>query len=324
MRWIALPPHFCVALETTRDVAKQHIKTPLGRMSNHKFLTYTQGTLAYQALPVQATLALPKCRYLIEVFMDDYIGLGNATSVEQLNHIQNDIMRNIHDLFLPDADDEEDPISFEKLLKQESSWDLIKEILGFVFHGGKHTQWQARCSDALISTLKHLLCATTTNTHFDIPLQEFCSDIYKVGHSFMAVQAGEGLMLPFYYILGTEPPVIFLCQNAKLWTAIQEGCIFLWESVSTSLVNRWLYIVGITDASKHGIRRGGGIVREMQALPQLSFVWHGAWDTTRYHISADPHGSITNSDLKLAALILIFPCNHEDCRELTRQTCQSL
>lgn len=69
---------------------------------------------------------------------------------------------------------------------------------------------------------------------------------------------------------------------------------------------------------------GGAIVREMQALPQLSFVWHGAWDTTRYHINADPHGSITNSDLKLAALILIFPCYHEDCRELKRQTCHSL
>jgi hypothetical protein len=39
--------------------------------------------------------------------------------------------------------DEDDPISLKKLLKREGAWDIIKEILGFVFNGNNKTMWLA-------------------------------------------------------------------------------------------------------------------------------------------------------------------------------------
>ena len=49
-------------------------------------------------------------------------------------------MTGIHDVFPPDKDDKEDAISLKKILKKESAWETIKNVLGFEFDGnpGEH------------------------------------------------------------------------------------------------------------------------------------------------------------------------------------------
>lgn len=142
--------------ETGQNIAEQYIETPIGSLKEHKFLHHTQETQAYQVLCKKSLGHKPDFRYLVEVYIDNYIGLTSATSQEHLDHVANVIMCGIHDIFPAYSVDTEDPISFKKLIKREGSWDVIKEILGFVFHGGKHTMWLADGKqDALIALLKH-------------------------------------------------------------------------------------------------------------------------------------------------------------------------
>ena len=52
-------------------------------------------------------------------------------------------MTGINDAFPPDKDDKENAISLKKILKKESAWTTIKNVLGFEFDGkpGEHTIW---------------------------------------------------------------------------------------------------------------------------------------------------------------------------------------
>jgi hypothetical protein len=64
-------------------------------------------------------------------------------------------MCDVHENFPPSENDEDDHISFKKLLKHEGSWDIIKEILGFVFNSCDKTIRLTECKrDALMVTLK--------------------------------------------------------------------------------------------------------------------------------------------------------------------------
>ena len=87
----------------------------------------------FRALPESA--APTDFKYLLEVYMDDYIVAAIATEKRQLNHLSNAVKFEIHYVFPPDENDKEDPISFKKLEKKEGSWALVKDILGLTFDG---------------------------------------------------------------------------------------------------------------------------------------------------------------------------------------------
>jgi hypothetical protein len=49
MGWVESPPFFCTAMETSRDVATQYCKTPVGLLPNHKFMKYVTGNNTFHA-----------------------------------------------------------------------------------------------------------------------------------------------------------------------------------------------------------------------------------------------------------------------------------
>jgi hypothetical protein len=105
--------------------------------------------------------------YLVEVYVDDYIGLTIPTMQCQLDHVANGVMCAIHDIFLPDPADEEDPILLKKLLKLDGAWEMIKEILVFVFNGTDKTMLLAEGKrDAIMSTIKTRLQSTQKSKKF--------------------------------------------------------------------------------------------------------------------------------------------------------------
>ena len=216
-----------------------------------------QVTEAYQSLPLSARTTHDTFRYLIEVYMDDYIRLATARSRAQLDHVASSVMCAIHEIFPPDETNENNPISCKKLLKWDGLWDTIKEILGFCFHRDNKTIWVTEGKrNALIKTMQGWLRATSKNTMYGIPFMDFWSLLYRVRHVFLSIPAGKGLMSPFYSILDKEPKVVFLRRNHNLLTAIHECCIFLRSIVShptkcQSLVGGWPHIVGVLDASNH-------------------------------------------------------------------------
>jgi hypothetical protein len=120
----------------------------------------------------------------------------------------------IHDIFLPDGDDQDDLILLKKLIQCEGSWDTIKDILGFVFNSMNKTMWLMEGKwDALLDMLKACLQATMKNGTLGIPFKEFWSVNYKAHHTFTAIPAGKGLLSPLYKILSSAPRVVFLFKH---------------------------------------------------------------------------------------------------------------
>ena len=318
MGWVESPPYFCTASETARDVAAQYAETPMDSLPNHKFLSLTNKSDDFLALPESATPS--KFQYLVEVYMDDYIAAAIATERRQLNHLSNAVMYGIHDVFPPDEDDEDDPISLKKLKKKEGSWALVKDILGLTFDGDNKTVWLEDTKREAILTILHGWIRSSRNATHGIPFNEFRSILYKIRHAFTTIPAGKGLLSPFYKILAKQPKFVFLHRNKRVLQALKECRTFLHDSISTptkcnTLVTAWPDYVGIKDASKQGV--GGIIIGENKAVPPTVFRLQWPEDIKQNVVSkANPTGTITNSDLEMAGLMLLWLVMEAVCPSL--------
>lgn len=195
----------------------------MGSLPPHKFLPLTQLNNDITTLP--EGLTNDSFRFLLEVYMDDYIGLAIPTTSTQLQHYSNAVMYGIHDIFPPDDIDMEDPISAKKLFKEEGSWAIIKDILGLTFNGDDKTVWLANEKrDALITIITGWL-RHCKRRHVGIPFAEFRSVIAKLRHAFITIPAGRGPLSPFNTIIKAAPPIVYLhsnrlcalpCRNAEL------------------------------------------------------------------------------------------------------------
>ena len=310
MGWIESPPFFCAASETGRDVAAEYVETPVGSLTDHKFVEHAAQGADYGALP--ATSTDKRLAYLLEVYVDDYIALAIPTSQEQLRHVANAVMHGVHDVFPPNEDANNDALSFKKLLKLEGMWALVKDILGFTFDGLEKTIWlEEPKRDALLTTLQGWLRAAHRR-EAGVPFGEFQSVIAKLRHAFTSIPSGKGLLSPCNTVMRLEPEFVYLHRNQPLQEAITDCRTLLRESTlaptkCAELVTGWPDFVGIKDASSHGV--GGIIVGENVAC--IPTVFRAEWpdDIKRLYKT----GSITNSDLECAGLLLLWLIMEDVC-----------
>jgi len=315
MGWIESPPYFCAASETGRDVAVDYVETEIGSLPAHKFLKYSAAGSDFGSLPRRDKNG--KLRYLVECYVDDYIALAIPTSQQQLEHVANAVTMGIHDVFPPDDNDEEDAISLKKLKKFEAMWLLHKDILGFTFDGLEKTIWLEKPKrDALLEMLRMWIRKASKGKE-GILFVEFQSVISKLRHAFVSIPNGRGLLTPCNQVLRGEPKYIFLHRNDKLLTAIKDCRTLLRESTLAptkcyELVSKWPDFVGVKDASGHGV--GGVIIGEnMACIPTVfRFEWPAdiKADLNSEH---NPKGKITNSDLEMAGLLLLWLIMEEVC-----------
>jgi len=80
-------------------------------------------------------------RYLVEVYVDNFIACIIPTNKQQVEHVTRGILHGIHNVFLPSKDDGMDPISNKKLRKGEGTFETSKCLLGFEFDGVNKTIW---------------------------------------------------------------------------------------------------------------------------------------------------------------------------------------
>jgi hypothetical protein len=57
---------------------------------------------------------------MVEVYVDDFMSLVIPISQEQLQHVMAAVMMGIHDVFPPDDNDSNNPISERKLIKEHA------------------------------------------------------------------------------------------------------------------------------------------------------------------------------------------------------------
>ena len=257
----------------------------------------------------------------MEVYVDDYIGIAIPTSREQLDHVSRGIMHGIHDVFPPDDDAANDAISYKKVLKGESQWALIKDILGFTFDGDAKTLWlEEPKRDALVTILKGWI-RSARDTSAGIPFKEFQSVVSKVRHAFIAIPAGKGLLSPCNELLRIEPNFVYLHRDKMLLDALLKGirtllttCVTL-PTKCSQLVADWPDFVGVKDASKYGV--GGVIFGEKMACVPTVFRLKWPQDIQDRLVSeSNPSGDITNSDLEMAGLLLLFCIMEDVCGDL--------
>ena len=169
-------------------------------------------------------------------------------------------------------------------------------------------------------TILHTWLRASRDRRFGVPFVEFCSVIAKLRHAFITIPAGRGLLSPFNTILWLQPAFIYLQRNPAIKLALQECRTFLRESVSLptrcdALVTAWPDYIGVKDASSHGV--GGIIIGENKAMVPTVFRMQWPPDISAALISKqNPLGTITNSDLEMAGLMLLWLAMEATCPAL--------
>ena len=308
MGWVESPPYFCAASETARDVAAEYIETPIGSLPEHKFEQW-----AGAATPIGNNEGRGGAlRYILEVYVDDFISCIIPTTREQVEHVARGIMHGIHDVFPPSEDATKDPISNKKLQKGDGTFATTKCILGFDFDGVNKTIWLEEAKRATLLTILHQWLRGATRARRGIPFAEFESVTAKLRHAFTALREGRGLLSPCNWVIQRRPKVVYLHRDGALLEAIRDIHTILRNSTlqpthCKDLVAAWPDYIGIVDASSHGV--GGVIIGELSGVPPTVFRLQWPPDISNALVSFEnPQGTITNSDLEMAGVLLLWLC----------------
>jgi len=322
MGWVESPPYFCTATETARDIATEYTDMPVGSIPAHKFSKYTANGESYGDLAEDHD-GQP-FRTMVEVYVDDFMSLVIPISKSQLEHTAAAIMTGIHDVFpANDEDDGDDPISEKKLKKLEGQYSTTKTLLGFEFDGIHKTMWLDATKREKLLTILRGWIRTGHRGSAGIPFKEFESTIAKIRHAFTCIPMGASLLSPCNRILKLQPSYVYLNRNKRVLTSI-EGCrTLLRESTQEptrcrELIPGWPDYIGFVDASSHGA--GGVVIGELSPCVPTIFRWQWPSDITQDVKTAEnPEGHISNSDLEMAGLVLLWLTMEEVCGPLTEK-----
>ena len=153
-----------------------------------------------------------------------------------------------------------------------------------------------------------------------IPFEEFEQIIAKLWHAFIAIPAGNGLLSPCNWVMRSKPSVVYLHQNKALYDAVSNTRTLLRESTTRptrckELIVGWPDFIGVADALSHGI---GGIVvgKNSSCIPTVfRFKWPDAIKTDLLTFE-NPNGKLTNSDLEMAGLLLLWLVMEAVCPDM--------
>ncbi len=244
---------------------------------------------------------------LLEVYVDDFIGLAQATNSEQLLHFTRAVLHGIHRIFPPASitnkpDDE--PIALKKLLKGDGQWATTKEILGWTIDGASRSislpieKYNKLISDLSLFGKRRFIQIKT--------LQKLQG---RLIHASFGIPNGKGLLSPLIALVTkyTDHPH----RVIKITKALRQvfiDWVSLLNQVKTrptpcqDLVPAAPDYIGYCDASHHGA--GGVWFGGQRTLPPV--VWRVAFPTDigqSLISSANPTGHLTNSDLEMAGML---------------------
>ena len=318
MGWTSSPPFFCAATETARDVAQRlsaHRDLPPHPLEDNT-IDHAE-LLSAKAHPTtwsddEIPDRLANLGHLLEVFVDDFIGLVQSTDEALLRHHSRALLHAIHSIFPPTSvtgHDGEDPVSQKKLDEGEGIWAVRKEILGWIFDGMARTielppNKVARIEASLTSILRHKRC-----TNGDLQ-----SLLGKLQHATLGIPAGKGLLAPLYKKItnakNTQKRTVRIPYNTPEYRLLYDYRTLI-KLVGTrpthcaELVAGLPAYIGFCDACKHGV---GGVWFAGSAYLE-PIVWRLPWpqDLVQQLLSRDnPTGTLTINDFEMAGLLLQY------------------
>ena len=132
------PPFFCSALETAHDmIEKLFIEAELDPHQFKEQILENVKTSLENITSNEGDISS-----LVEVFMDNFIGMTNSQDQKFLEHFTRALLHRVRSIFLPPdvtGHHGEDPISQKKLKKGKGTWTTTKDILSWIFDGKNFT-----------------------------------------------------------------------------------------------------------------------------------------------------------------------------------------
>lgn len=292
MGWCESPPFFCTASETARDVIQELWETGTV-LEEHPLecrMKYMDVTESCPSSPAT----------LIEVYVDDYIGITNDISCEKLQRLSRCMLHGIHSIFPPPdvtGHDGEDSIAEKKIDKGEGIWAQEKEILGWIFNGKEYTiQLPPTKCDTIMDNIAKILKLKRT-----VPRNLLESILGKLQHASFGVPGSRGMLSPLQEALTKPKPFIpltkLLKQCLQSWIPIVKHMKQHPTSVML-LVKTPPEYIGYSDAC--GIGAGGVWTSGTKGIRPV--VWQVEW--TNEIKEAFQKGILTINDLELAGLVL--------------------
>jgi hypothetical protein len=156
-----------------------------------------------------------------------------------------------------------------------------------------------------------------------IPFKQFKTTVAKLRDVFTAIPAGVGLLSPCNCILATKPKVVCLNRNKQVFAALKGCRTLLRESTKDptrcrELVAGWPGFISIVDASSYGV--GAVVLGELSECIPTVFWWEWPEDIRKEIKSfGNTTGSITNSDLEMAGMLLLWLVIEDVCSVLAEK-----
>ena len=297
MGWCESPPFFCASSETARDIIDklQKDSTPL---APHKFEHFM--------LPPKSPL--PPCTTddittLIEVFVDDFIGITNTTNMSDLTHTSRSMLHGIHAIFPPKEqtpNNNNDAIAEKKLQKDDGRWDTQKEILGWLFDGKNFTiQLPPEKCQKIILQIKQIL------RHQTISLNNMQKILGRLQHASLGIPGATGLFSPLQQAMVGAPESITI-------TPLIREALTEWRTLVKRLRDNPTCVLQLVQSDPQYIshsdaaKAGCGGVWTSTTNEFTPIVWQIPFDSSiqdSFKCEQNPNGTITINDLELLAMV---------------------
>jgi hypothetical protein len=242
------------------------------------------------------------------VFVDDFIlAAVEDESGNLLLHTARAALHSIHGVFPPPSvsghKGGKDPVSEKKLIKGDARWAACKEILGFLLNGKNRTiqLTDAKAMGIVTEIIKVL-------KKRKVPLKRFQKLLGKLQHAAGILPAAKSLFTPLNVSLRNDPTWIQIPVDGDVRHALLD-----FKTLVKSLAARPTHAnelessnedyVGYCDASAFG---AGGVWFSGR-LSLTPTVWRVEWPediTTNVVSEKNPLGTITNSDLEMAGVLI--------------------
>jgi hypothetical protein len=310
MGWKYSPNYFCAYTETCADLANCFIETrqkipmhPLERPSQAITVPTSLTVSPNLVLPPTATSQTPLA--YVDVYMDDFLGLAQRHTTDLVLRA---LLSSVSHIFRHDH--ENDPpvrksvISQSKLLKGDLTWASQKTILGWLIDTAKGTlSLPPHKRDRFHQIIQHFLPLHRTSR------RKWCQRLGELRSMASAIQGGTYLFSILQNLLVDHPTAPRLRLSKLVQHALDD-----WHELANSLAAHPVPIaalvpqapayIALVDASAQGLG-GAWIPIPWTKTPCPPFVWRFQLPT---HITSNlvtqhnPDGTITNSDLELAAI----------------------
>jgi hypothetical protein len=301
MGWVENPSLFCTVTESARDIT-QHLVDANVDLLPHPF----EAQMNIQHVPLRARAEVPS--KLLQVYVDDFCYASTeAKDGCHIPRIRRASIHGIHSVFpQPEVTghvDGKEPISTKKLEKGDGNFTSNKEMVGFLFDGIKRTVQLPPTKAAAYIKEIHLILRRTS-----VPLKALQTLVGKLRHASVILPAARGFFTPLNAAMRGGVERIGLGKLSDIRAALKDLCSLIRilgsrpTHVREILIDMPCY-VGYHDAAAEGA--GGVWFSLVHAMPPV--VWRVVFPLDIAHnvVSlSNPNGSITNSDLELAAEVL--------------------